>query len=75
MVSALLQGVPTEALTYLSHPRSRVKYLVRMPPASAWYVDDRGFDPTVRQHSFLETGHEIIYTAIISLLLIQEDSC
>ena len=29
------------------------------------------FDPPVRQHSFVEMGHEIISTAIISLPLIQ----
>ena len=28
--------------------------------ASAWYADGRGFDPHVRQHSFVEIGHEII---------------
>ena len=28
--------------------------------ASAWYADGRGFDPHVRQHTFLEFGHEII---------------
>ena len=38
---------------------------------SAWHVDCRGFDPWVRQHSFMETGHEIISTAILSLPLIQ----
>ena len=27
---------------------------------------------TVRQHSFMEIGHEIIFTAILPLLLIQE---
>ena len=31
----------------------------------------RGFDPPVRQHSFVEMGHEIISTAIIFLPLIQ----
>ena len=40
--------------------------------ASAWYEDGHGFDPHVRQHSFVEFGHEIISTAILSLLLIQE---
>ena len=34
--------------------------------ASARYVDGHGFDPYIRQHSFLETGHEIISTAILS---------
>ena len=27
------------------------------------------FDPPVRQHSFMEIGHEIIFTAILPLLL------
>ena len=40
--------------------------------ASAWYADGRGFDPLVRRHSFVDTGHEIISTAILSLPLIQE---
>ena len=40
--------------------------------ASAWYVVGRGFDPHVRQHSFEAFGHEIISTAILSLLPIQE---
>ena len=40
--------------------------------ASAWYADGRGFDPHVRQHSFVEIGREIISTAILSLPLIQE---
>ena len=31
-----------------------------------------GFNPHVRQHSFMETGHEIISTTILSLPLIQE---
>ena len=28
--------------------------------ASVWYADGRRFDPHVRQHSFVEFGHEII---------------
>ena len=39
--------------------------------ASAWHADGRGFDPRVRQHSFVGTGHKIISTAILSLPLIQ----
>ena len=38
---------------------------------SAKYSDDGGFDPRVRQHSFMQIGHEIISTAILSLPLIQ----
>ena len=36
------------------------------------YADGRGFDTHVRQHSFVETGQEIIPTAMLSLPLIQE---
>ena len=39
--------------------------------ASAYDADGRGFDSRVRQHSFVENGHEIISTAILSLPLIQ----
>ena len=39
---------------------------------SAWYANGRGFDPHVRQHSFVEIGHEIISMAILSVPLIQE---
>ena len=38
---------------------------------SAWYADGRGFDPHVRQYSFLEFGQEIISTASLVLPLIQ----
>ena len=40
--------------------------------ASAWYADGCGFDPHIRQHSFMEIGHEIISAAILSLPLMQE---
>ena len=40
--------------------------------ASACYVDGHGFDSHVRQHSFVEIGHEIISADILSLPLIQE---
>ena len=36
------------------------------------YVDGRRFDPHVRQYSFVEIAHEIIYTAYLSLPLIEE---
>ena len=39
--------------------------------ATAWHVDSCRFDPLVRQHSFLEIGHEIISTAILPVPLIQ----
>ena len=37
----------------------------------AWYSDGWRFDPAVRQHFFMETGHEVTSTAILSLPLIQ----
>ena len=37
---------------------------------SAWHAAGHGFDPQVRQYSFVEIGHEIISMAILSLLLI-----
>ena len=40
--------------------------------APARYVDGRGFDPHVRQHSFVEICNEIIFMALLSLPLIQE---
>ena len=40
--------------------------------SSAWYADGLGFDLHVRQHSFVEIGHEIISSAILSLPQIQE---
>ena len=40
--------------------------------ASALYADDRGFDPHVQQHSFVEIGHEIISAALLSIPPIQE---
>ena len=38
---------------------------------SVWHGDGRRFNPRVRQHSFVEIGHEIISAAILSLPLIQ----
>ena len=40
-----------------------------VPREIASYVDVRGFDPAVRQHSFMGIGHEIISRAIVPLLL------
>ena len=40
--------------------------------ASVWYAGGHGFDPHVRQHSFVEIGHEIMSMAILSLPLSQE---
>ena len=39
--------------------------------ASDWYSGGRRFDPPVRQHSSMGSGHKIISTAILSLLMIQ----
>ena len=50
---------------YVAEPGSSVGSV------SAWHADGRGFDPRLRQQSFMEAGHEIISTAILSLVLIQ----
>ena len=43
--------------------------------SSDWYYSGGcGFNPLVWQHSFMEIGHEIISTIILSLPLIQVDS-
>ena len=42
--------------------------------ASTWYADGRRFDPHVRQQYFMEIGHEIIHTAILSRW-IKKGSC
>ena len=34
--------------------------------ASAWYSEGRGFNHPAWEHSFVETGHEIISTVILS---------
>ena len=39
--------------------------------ASTWYADGRVFEDHVRQHSFVEIGHELFSMAVLSLLLIQ----
>ena len=39
-----------------------------VPREFAWYVDVRGFDSAVRQHSFMGIGHEIISWTIVPLL-------
>ena len=48
-----------------------MNYYTRRPLKRKWTADGRGFDPRVRQHSFVEVGHGIISTAIISMPLIQ----
>ena len=57
------------ALAKLNKPGAVARSDPRPPGMRA---DGRGFDPHDRQHSFVETGHEIISTAILSLPLIQE---
>ena len=49
----------------------KMNYYTRCPLKWKWAADGRRFDPRVRQHSFVEIGHGIICTAIISLALIQ----
>ena len=34
-----------------------------------WYADVLGFDPAVRQHSFMGIGHQIISRPILPLVL------
>ena len=48
-----------------------MNYYTRRPLKLKWTADGRGFDPRVRQHSFVEIGNGIISSAIISLALIQ----
>ena len=36
-----------------------------VPREIAWYADFREFDPSVRQHSLIGTGHEISSRAIL----------
>ena len=40
-----------------------------VPREIAWYADVRGFDPAIRQHSFMGIGQEIISRVILPLLL------
>ena len=40
-----------------------------VPREIPWYADVRGFDPAVRQHSFMGIGYEMISRAILPLLL------
>ena len=55
-------------LTRYCKPGSVARSDVR---ASTWYADGRMFDDHVWQHSFVETGYEILSTAVVSLQLIQ----
>ena len=49
----------------------KMNYYTRHSLKWKWTADGPGFDPRVRQHSFVATGHGINSTAIISLTLIQ----
>ena len=51
--------------------KKKMNYHTRRPLKWKWTADSHGFDPRDRQHSFVETGHGLISTAIISLALIQ----
>ena len=69
-------GIPTK-LFYILYAGLHAKYLKTghgnlVGSAFAWYADGRRFGLYARQHSFVEFGHEIISTAILSLPLIQE---
>ena len=47
--------------------------MAQLGAPSDWRPGGRGFNPhRVRQHSFVEIGHEIFSTVILSLPLIQE---
>ena len=58
-------GIAKMSLCYTSGPGCSVGC------ASDWYSEGCGFDHPIRQHSFVEIGHEIISMAILSLPLIQ----
>ena len=47
--------------------------MAQLDAPSYWRPGSRGFNPhRGRQHSFMEIDHEIFFTVILSLLLIQE---
>ena len=56
----------------MEHSHNRAERGSSVVSASAWYSNGRGFDPHVKQHSFVVFGLEIISMAILSLPLIQE---
>ena len=64
--------IPTQGTYPTQHHSSHAGRVSLIGCASAWYADGHRFDPHVRQHSFVEIGHEIISTAILSLPLIEE---
>ena len=52
---------------------SRPRWVAQLDAQSDWRPGGRGFKPRRgRQHSFVETDHEILSTVILSLPLIQE---
>ena len=52
---------------FLSYFSSSLWPGISVGDASTWHAVIRAFDPQVRQHSFMEIGHEIISMAILSL--------
>ena len=60
-------NVPFNSISFIPDRRGSA-----VGSASAWYADCRGFDPHIRQYSFVEVGHKEISTVILSLPLIQE---
>ena len=59
-------------LQWLCHPGEPAS-VAQLDAPSDWRPGGRGFNPRRgRQHSFVEIDHEIFYTVILSLPLIQE---
>ena len=67
----VIMKMPCHRHNHISQPARDID-ISSIGCASAWYADGRGFDPHVRQHSFVAIGHKIISTAMLSLQLIQE---
>ena len=62
---AVITVVFSFTCTYMKFRFSFLKF------ATLTEVSGHGFDQPIRQHSFVETGHAIISTAILVLQLIQ----
>ena len=57
----------------LTHKRQQPGSVAQLDAPSDWRPGDRGFNLRLgRQHSFVEIGHELFSTVILSLPLIQE---
>ena len=68
-VGKLEAGFQQVQLYKISEPAS----VAQLDASSDWRPGGRGFNPRRgRQHSFVETDHEIFSTVILSLPLIQE---